>query len=115
MKNNKYRNEMNEDKANVTEPNGEVTTPDTSGGADVNPETVTTSDSIDDVVVGIVTGCKKLNVRIKPKMGARVISVVPVNSELNINEKDSTQEWFAVTTSNNIKGFCMKEFIDIKE
>lgn len=72
-----------------------------------------------ETVIGIVSGCKKLNVRRKPFADAAIICKIDVDDEVEINESRSTPDFYAVVVSNiekktRIKGFCMKEFIKIK-
>lgn len=65
-------------------------------------------------VVGIVTGCRLLNIRTKPDADSHVICRETALSELIIDESKSTEDWFSVCTVNGIEGFCMKQFVTIK-
>ena len=71
-------------------------------------ETVT----LPDVVVGTVTNCSKLNVRVAPVADAEVVSVLDANTEVEINVADSTDEWFSVCTAAGVDGYCMKKFVN---
>lgn len=64
---------------------------------------------------GVVNGCEKLNIRVKPNVKAEILCVVDAGSELMIDSANSTDGWFNVFTKAGIEGFCMKEYISIKE
>lgn len=66
------------------------------------------------VVIGIVSGCEKLNVRKKPETGDNVLCVINKDEEVEIEIADSTEEYYKVFTSNGFDGYCMKKFIAIK-
>lgn len=72
------------------------------------------SQNFEDVKIGFVTNCKKLNVREKPRTDATIICEVDYQTELMINEKESTEEFYKVCTAAGIEGFCMKKFIAIQ-
>jgi len=72
------------------------------------------SQNFEDVKIGFVTNCKKLNVREKPRTDATIICEVDYQTELVINEKESTEEFYKVCTAAGIEGFCMKKFIAIQ-
>ena len=65
-------------------------------------------------VVGVVTGCSRLNVRAKPDTDASVVCVIPKSSEVTIDESESTEDFYKVCTAAGAEGFCMKEFIELK-
>ena len=64
---------------------------------------------------GVVTDCLKLNVRETPDKAANVLAIVNCLDELQVNLKDSTDDWYAVCTSSGIEGFCMKPFVAIRQ
>ncbi len=72
------------------------------------------SQNFEDVKIGFVTNCKKLNVREKPRTDATIICEVDYQTELMIDEKESTEEFYKVCTATGIEGFCMKKFIAIQ-
>lgn len=72
------------------------------------------SQNFEDVKIGFVTNCKKLNVREKPRTDATIICEVDYQTELVIDEKESTEEFYKVCTAAGIEGFCMKKFIAIQ-
>lgn len=65
-------------------------------------------------VVGVVAGCKKLNVRKAGKPDAEVLCVLNENAEVQIDKKRSTRDFYRVCTAAGVEGFCMKTFITIK-
>ena len=64
--------------------------------------------------IGVVSGCTQLNVRKEPKVGSEVLCVIKVKDEVTIDKTLSNTKWYAVITSDCIKGFCMKDYITIK-
>ena len=64
-------------------------------------------------VIGTVSKCPKLNVRKKPNLNAKVVTVIGVNCKVNIDEDKSTNDFYKVTTESGVEGYCMKDFIVI--
>jgi len=73
-----------------------------------------TNDEIEGIKIGLVSNCKKLNVREKPTVEAPVVCKIVCQTELMIDEKESTEEFYKVCTAVGIEGFCMKKFIAIQ-
>jgi hypothetical protein len=73
------------------------------------------SQNFEDVKMGFVTNCKKLNIREKPTVEAPVVCEIVCQTELMIDEKESTEEFYKVFTAAGIEGFCMKKFITIQK
>ena len=67
-----------------------------------------------EIAKGIVTGCMKLNVRVKPNSNAEVVCVVDANSELKIDANKSNKDWYSVYTSTGIEGYCMRKLVVVK-
>ena len=65
-------------------------------------------------VVGIVSNCGRLNVRRAPNKMSKVITEIPVDTEVIVNLEKSTDEWYKVCVNDNVKGFCMKNYIALK-
>jgi uncharacterized protein YgiM (DUF1202 family) len=78
-------------------------------------ECIAAQETAAQTVYGEVANCRKLNIREKPDINSKVVTVVPCSEKLNINLEDSKNEWLAVCTVAGIEGFCMKEFIEIME
>lgn len=72
------------------------------------------SQNSEDVKIGFVTNCKKLNVREEPRTDADIVCEVDYQNELMIDENESTEEFYKVFTTAGIEGFCMKKFIAIR-
>lgn len=66
-------------------------------------------------VIGVVTDCLKLNIREKPSMDSKVVTVVTCLDELEIDMGDSNDDWYAVCTAAGIEGFCMKKFVAVRQ
>ena len=62
---------------------------------------------------GKIIGCKKLNVRKLPSRDAEIVSELIEDSEVMIDEKESTALFYKICTEHGIEGFCMKDFIKI--
>lgn len=65
------------------------------------------------VIYGKVTGCSKLNVRQDSNLQADILCCLEVNTEVEIDEGKSTNEFYAICTPSGREGFCMKKFIEI--
>lgn len=64
---------------------------------------------------GVVINCFRLNVREKPNINSKIVTVLDKSVNVKINCDNSTDEFYSVTTSSGIKGFCMKKFVEVKE
>lgn len=62
---------------------------------------------------GVVFGCAKLNVRIKPSKDSTVCYILNNGENVTVNITESTEEFYKVSTIN-MYGYCMKQFISIK-
>ena len=67
------------------------------------------------VIYGKVTGCSKLNVRQDPNLQADILCCLEVNTEVEIDEGKSTNEFYAICTPSGREGFCMKKFIEVRK
>lgn len=65
-------------------------------------------------VYGVVNGCNLLRVRKTPSTDAEVLCEIDVNSKVEVNEVESTADFYKVCTEAGIEGFCMKKFIKIE-
>ena len=66
-------------------------------------------------VIGIVTDCPRLNVRVNPRADADVICIIERDSKVMIDEEDSTKNFYKICTEQGIEGYCMKQFISISK
>lgn len=84
-----------------------------------NPEFV--SDEPDPItedpepVIGVVVNCNRLNVRSRPLAGSPVVCTIVNLDEVMIDEEGSTDKFYKICTAAGIEGYCMKEFIVIRE
>ena len=62
---------------------------------------------------GIVVDCAKLNVRKAPSANADIVCVIDASTNLVVDSKASTDEFYKICTSAGIEGYCMKKFIKI--
>lgn len=65
-------------------------------------------------VAGVVSGCKKLNVRVKPSKDAAIVTTIAEGTEVTIEQPISDDVFYKVTLVSGITGFCMKQFIAVK-
>ena len=63
--------------------------------------------------IGVVTDCVKLNVRKKPHLNADVVREIPLATEVTIDERRSTDDFYSVRLSDGAYGFCMKKYIAV--
>lgn len=66
-----------------------------------------------EVIIGVVTGCNKLNVRKSPSPKADKVATVEVDSKLMIDKDESTAEYYKVYTESGIDGYCVKEYVTV--
>ena len=66
-----------------------------------------------DMLIGIVTGCTRLNIRAEASSDSDILTVVNVGSELQIHVSGTTDEFFKVTTGFGIGGYAMRQFVSI--
>lgn len=62
-------------------------------------------------VEGHVGNCERLNIRSAPSVEAEVLAVVAEGTTLEVNFKESTDNWCYVCTPVGIEGFCMKRYV----
>lgn len=91
----------------------------TTVAAPVEPAEVKMEESVETVtlnntVIGTVTGCTKLNVRAKPASDAEVLVILNVDSKIEIDPSRSTNEWLKITTAAGVEGYCMRKFVNAK-
>lgn len=60
---------------------------------------------------GTVTDCLWLNVREHPDKDSKVVAVISALTQVSVDETLSTEDFYKVTTSDGVVGFCMKKYI----
>lgn len=64
---------------------------------------------------GRVVNCVKLNVREKPDTNAEVVCQIQSEAEVIIDLSSSTKDFYKVCTEHGIEGYCMKQYIEVKQ
>ena len=67
------------------------------------------------VIYGKVVNCVKLNVRQNPSLNADILCCLDVNTEVEVDEDKSTNDFYAICTPSGREGFCLKKFIGIRK
>lgn len=65
-------------------------------------------------VTGYVVNCAKLNVRNEPKPHSEILCTIEQDSEVEIDEAQSTEDFYKICSAAGIEGYCVKYFINIK-
>lgn len=68
----------------------------------------------DVLLTGVVTDCFRLNIRKEPDKSADIVTVVDILTQLKVDEKRSTDNWYHVLDGNGNSGYCMKQYVSIK-
>ena len=72
------------------------------------------TEQVSESIIGIVSDCKKLRVRNNPELDSDVICEIEAGSIVEIDEVNSTEEFYKVCTETGIDGYCMKKFIKVE-
>lgn len=64
-------------------------------------------------LIGVVSGCAKLNIRKESNIISEPVCIVPEKSVLLIDQDLSTDEWYKVYTETGMEGFCMKKYVTV--
>ena len=67
----------------------------------------------DELKDGVVIDCENLNIRKEGKADAGILTVVPVGTEVVIDMKDNTAEFYNVILKDGTEGFAMKKYIKL--
>lgn len=65
------------------------------------------------VLLGVVTKCRRLNVREEPNKDSKILTAIDIGKSVTIYSDESTDGWYRVSIEDNVKGYCMKEYISI--
>ena len=81
------------------------------------PETPEVLPGAPEAVIGVVVNCEKLNIREDANKSAEVLCVINKGEEVEIDEEDSTDDFYSVIYGGNksvsVYGYCMKQYIKI--
>ena len=75
---------------------------------------ITETEELSNPTMGIVSDCKKLRVRNAPGLDSDIICEIEAGSIVEIDEVNSTEEFYKVCTETGIDGYCMKKFIKVE-
>lgn len=67
------------------------------------------------IVPGVVTDCICLNVRKQPDIHADVAVVIDALTNVCVDLNTSTEDFYRVTTSDGVEGYCMKKYISLSK
>lgn len=67
------------------------------------------------VYIGEIRDCDKLNVREEPNINSKVLCKLDKTSEVEIDKTKSTKEFYKISTSSGVSGYCMKKYMSIKK
>lgn len=67
----------------------------------------------DELKDGVVVECENLNIRKEGKADAAILIVVPVGTEVVIDMKDNTDDFYNVILKDGTEGFAMKKYIKL--
>lgn len=67
------------------------------------------------VYIGKIRDCDKLNVREESNINSKVLCKLDKTSEVEIDKTKSTREFYKISTSSGVSGYCMKKYMSIKK
>lgn len=76
-------------------------------------ETVETV-KLPNTVTGKVVNCAKLNVRENATVDSGIVCILNAMSEIEIDVKKSTENWFYIYTAIGAEGYCMKQYVEAR-
>lgn len=62
---------------------------------------------------GYVDNCNRLNVRKESNIKSEIVAVIGVETDVEIIEEASTEEFYRIKTSDGIEGFCMRNYVTV--
>ena len=68
-----------------------------------------------EAMMGFVVGAKKLRVRKQANKEAEITCLLDEGDEVEIIKEKSTHKFYRVVLASGIEGFCLKEFIRLKQ
>lgn len=96
----------------TTEPEIDATIPEPE--AIIDPKVEDATPELPKSVAGVVSGCKKLNVRTRPNITAGIICAINEGTEVEIAQPVVNGDFYKVTLPTGAVGYCMKKFITVK-
>lgn len=65
------------------------------------------------IVVGVVTDAQWVSIYEYPEIGSEIICRIPAMTEVEIDEYESTDEFYKIFTETSIEGYCLKKYIAV--
>ena len=66
-------------------------------------------------ILGTVVDCNKLRIRKHPSINAIVAAEIEKGTAIMIDESKSTADFYAVITESGLEGYCMKDYVQVKQ
>lgn len=63
--------------------------------------------------VGVVTNCNYVSIYKYPQIGTERICMIPALTEVEIDEDQSTDDFYKIFTETSIEGYCAKKYIAV--
>ena len=65
--------------------------------------------------LGVVINCNNLNIRKHPDLNSDIICAIKRSTEVMIDDSESTEDFYKICTVSGIEGFCMKQYIEVRQ
>lgn len=66
-----------------------------------------------ELLTGKINGCEKLYVRKEASKDSEPAGIITSETVLTIDEENSTEDFYKVTTNEGLEGYCVKKFVKI--
>lgn len=63
--------------------------------------------------IGVVTDIQWMSVYAYPQKGSEIICRIPMMTEVEIDEDESTDKFYKIFTETSIEGYCAKKHIAV--
>lgn len=64
--------------------------------------------------VGVVSNCRNLRVRKTPNKNSDVITYISEGTKVEIDDTKTSEEFYKIRASDDVVGYCMRNFITIQ-
>lgn len=64
-------------------------------------------------IEGVVSGCAQMYVRSEASVDSEPLGIIKRDAKVQIDEAESTVDFYSVCTETGLEGFCMKKFIAV--
>ena len=65
-------------------------------------------------VTGVVTDCLRAAIYQEPRANSKIIKVITLLTKVAVDMDGPTEGFYKVSTSDGIRGYCMKKFIAVR-